>query len=139
MGSLKKLGLRGWFSVLYIIYIILGLSHRDWILAPVRAHTPEKFKPRYLNMKWIDINELKAGIRIEEVIGKYIDLKSVSTGTYRGKCPFHNEKVASFTVYADSQQYHYFGCGAHGDVIRFIMEHENVNFKRAVKILKDLK
>ena len=87
-------------------------------------------------MKWIDIEEFKSHIRIEEVISKHIYLHSIGMNSFKGKCPFHQEKVASFTVYTDSQQYHCFGCGVHGDVFKFIMEYENVDFERSVEILK---
>lgn len=46
------------------------------------------------------------------------------------KCPFHSEKTASFRVYADNT-YHCFGCGAHGDVISFVMAVQNVPFEDA--------
>lgn len=46
------------------------------------------------------------------------------------KCPFHNEKTPSCNIYVD--HYHCFGCGAHGDVIDFVMQSEGLNFKSAV-------
>lgn len=54
------------------------------------------------------------------------------------KCPFHNEKTASFRVYSDGT-YHCFGCGAHGDVITFVMTIQNLSFKEACELLdKDI-
>lgn len=50
------------------------------------------------------------------------------------RCPFHNEKTASFRVYKDGT-YHCFGCGAHGDVITFVMSMQNISFKEACEIL----
>ena len=50
------------------------------------------------------------------------------------KCPFHNEKTASFRVYKDGT-YHCFGCGAHGDVITFVMSMQNLSFTEACEIL----
>lgn len=50
------------------------------------------------------------------------------------KCPFHSEKTASFRVYADNT-YHCFGCGAHGDVISFVMAVQNVPFEDACAFL----
>lgn len=50
-------------------------------------------------------------------------------------CPFHHEKTPSFTINDDKQFYHCFGCGAHGDVIKFVMEHDNLGFMDAIEIL----
>lgn len=49
-------------------------------------------------------------------------------------CPFHNEKTASFRVYKDGT-FHCFGCGAHGDVITFVMKMQNISFKYACLML----
>jgi DNA primase len=46
------------------------------------------------------------------------------------RCPFHNEKTASFRVYPDDT-FHCFGCGAHGDVITFVMKMQNIDFNAA--------
>lgn len=50
-------------------------------------------------------------------------------------CPFHEEKTPSFTVYADQNTFHCYGCQAHGDVINFKMKIDNLSFKEAVKEL----
>lgn len=51
-------------------------------------------------------------------------------------CPFHREKTASFTIYED--HFHCFGCGAHGDIIRFVREYFNLTFSQAIlKICSD--
>ena len=50
-------------------------------------------------------------------------------------CPFHGEKTPSFTVSRSKQFYHCFGCGAHGDVIKFVMEYQSINFNLAVQHL----
>jgi DNA primase len=54
---------------------------------------------------------------------------------HSGLCPFHNEKTPSFTVSEDKGFYHCFGCGAHGDVIGFIMRMEGLSFPEAVERL----
>ena len=54
---------------------------------------------------------------------------------FKGCCPFHNEKTPSFYVNDDKQFYHCFGCGAHGDVIGFVMRHDNMSFPEAVENL----
>jgi DNA primase len=54
---------------------------------------------------------------------------------FKGCCPFHNEKTPSFYVNDDKQFYHCFGCGAHGDVIGFMMRHDHMSFPEAVENL----
>ncbi len=54
---------------------------------------------------------------------------------YKGCCPFHNEKTPSFYVNDDKQFYHCFGCGAHGDVIGFVMRYDRLSFPEAVENL----
>src|ERR1700760_3951383 len=54
---------------------------------------------------------------------------------WSGLCPFHNEKSPSFTVNEDKGFYHCFGCGAHGDVIGFVMNSDGLDFRNAVEKL----
>ncbi len=54
---------------------------------------------------------------------------------FKGCCPFHNEKTPSFYVNDDKQFYHCFGCGAHGDVIGFVMRYDHLSFPEAVESL----
>ena len=70
---------------------------------------------------------------IQEVISHFIELKR-SGIAYKACCPFHNEKTPSFQVSPAKGIYKCFGCGKGGDAINFIMEHEGVDFKRAVEI-----
>ena len=79
----------------------------------------------------IDTEKIKNSVDIVDVISGYVDLKKAGKN-YHGCCPFHDEKTASFTVAQDKQFYHCFGCGAHGDVIGFIMEHTGVEFRDAI-------
>lgn len=71
---------------------------------------------------------------IVDVASGYMTLKRVGN-SFKGKCPFHNEKTASFTVSREKQLYHCFGCGAGGNVITFIMEMEKLPFIDALKFL----
>ena len=80
------------------------------------------------------IDELIARADIVEVIGSRLQLKKAGR-EYKGCCPFHNEKTASFTVSPDKQFYHCFGCGAHGTVLRFLMEHDHLAFPEAIEEL----
>src|ERR1700752_747491 len=50
-------------------------------------------------------------------------------------CPFHNEKTPSFTINDEKGFYHCFGCGAHGDAIRFLTDHRGLPFMDAVREL----
>ncbi|MCX8028380.1 MAG: DNA primase [Brevinematales bacterium] len=80
------------------------------------------------------ILELRNRIRIEEVIGRYINLKK-SGKNYIANCPFHNDKTPSFTVSSEKGFYHCFGCGKSGDIFTFVMEIEKISFMEAVKKL----
>lgn len=95
----------------------------------------------FFPMKWLNIDmtnqkdEIKSKLSVVEVVGEYVQLKKLSNSTFRGLCPFHNEKSPSFMVSEDKQIYHCFGCGAGGDMFRFIEKIENVEFIEALKIL----
>lgn len=80
------------------------------------------------------LEELKYKCDIVEVISQYVPLQKKG-GRYFGCCPFHNEKTPSFCV--NNGWYHCFGCGASGDVVKFVMEMESASFYDAVKILAD--
>ena len=80
------------------------------------------------------MEELKYKCDIVEIISQYVPLQKKG-GRYFGCCPFHNEKTPSMCV--NNGWYHCFGCGASGDVVKFVMEMESVSFYDAVKILAD--
>ncbi len=82
------------------------------------------------------IEQVREANDVVEVISDYVQLKR-SGRNWFGRCPFHNEKTASFSVSADKQIYHCFGCGAGGNVINFIMEHERLDFISSIKMLAD--
>ncbi|MCY4191292.1 MAG: DNA primase [Rhodospirillaceae bacterium] len=80
------------------------------------------------------LDELRARLPVSDVVGKRVKL--VKKGReFSGLCPFHDEKTPSFTVNDDKAFYHCFGCGAHGDVIRFVIETEGLSFPEAVEKL----
>ncbi len=81
--------------------------------------------------------QLKSSVDIVKVIGEYVRLKKSGASRYTGLCPFHNEKTPSFSVHAGHQFYFCFGCGAKGDVLKFVMEFEHVSFPEAVKLLAE--
>ncbi|NLZ25096.1 MAG: DNA primase [Clostridiales bacterium] len=80
------------------------------------------------------LEELKLRNNIVDVLSGYIQLQKKG-GRYFACCPFHHEKTPSFCVNEHSGYYHCFGCGVSGDVIRFVMEFESLDFYDAVKLL----
>jgi DNA primase len=82
-----------------------------------------------------DIEEVKARVNIADVIGGYVSLKPASAGSLKGLCPFHQEKSPSFNVRPLQGFYHCFGCGAGGDVYKFLQEMESLSFYEAVENL----
>lgn len=82
------------------------------------------------------IEQVREANDVVDVVSDYVQLKR-SGRNFFGRCPFHNEKTGSFSVSPDKQIYHCFGCGAGGNVINFIMEHERLDFLSSVKLLAD--
>ncbi|MFG6667175.1 DNA primase [Halomonas sp. HNIBRBA4712] len=80
------------------------------------------------------IDDLLDRTDVVEVVGERVQLKK-SGRNYSGLCPFHQEKTPSFTVSADKQFYHCFGCSANGNALRFLMEYEKLSFPEAVEQL----
>ncbi|UXZ54858.1 DNA primase [Halomonas sp. 7T] len=80
------------------------------------------------------IDDLLGRVDVVEVVGERVQLKKAGRN-YAGLCPFHQEKSPSFTVSADKQFYHCFGCGAHGNALRFLMEYDKLPFPEAVEQL----
>lgn len=80
------------------------------------------------------LDRLRQHFRLSEVIGQRITLKRAGR-EYSALCPFHNEKSSSFTVNDEKAFFHCFGCGAHGDVIGFIKDYENLTYTQAVESL----
>jgi DNA primase len=77
------------------------------------------------------LDELVSRSDIVEIISARVPLKKAGR-EYKACCPFHNEKSPSFSVSAEKQFYHCFGCGAHGTVIGFLMQYEKMEFLDAV-------
>lgn len=80
------------------------------------------------------IDELLARTDITDVVASRISLKKTGQN-YSALCPFHNEKSPSFSLNPNKQFYYCFGCGAGGNAISFVMEHDHLDFVDAIEVL----
>jgi DNA primase len=80
------------------------------------------------------LDELRFRVPLAQVVGRKVKLTRAGR-EWKGCCPFHTEKTPSFYINEEKQFYHCFGCGAHGDVIRFLTDNEGLSFPEAVKQL----
>ncbi len=80
------------------------------------------------------LDEIRDRLALSDIIGKRVKVTRAGR-EFKACCPFHHEKTPSFTINDDKQFYHCFGCGAHGDVIGFVMRHDNRSFPEAVEML----
>lgn len=80
------------------------------------------------------LDEIRSRVSLTAVVGRRVKLLRAGR-EMKGCCPFHNEKTPSFYVNDDKAFYHCFGCGAHGDAIRFVVELEGLSFRDAVATL----
>jgi DNA primase len=81
-------------------------------------------------------DRVKQQADILRVVGEYVRLKK-SGQNFTGLCPFHNEKTPSFAVHPVKQIYHCFGCGAGGDVFKFVMEMDKITFPESVRAVAE--
>ena len=83
-------------------------------------------------------DQVKSSIDIVKVVGEYVRLNRVgATGSYKGLCPFHQEKTPSLNVSQPRQVYYCHGCHAGGDALKFVMEIEGLTFYEALTQLAD--
>ncbi|WP_211877983.1 DNA primase [Pseudarthrobacter albicanus] len=82
-----------------------------------------------------DIDEVRQRTDIKEVVDGYVTLKGAGLGSFKGLCPFHDERSPSFTVRPQAGRYHCFGCGEDGDVISFVQKLDHTSFQEAVEKL----
>ncbi len=82
------------------------------------------------------LDEIRSRADIVEIVGQVVKLKRAGEN-WKGLCPFHTEKTASFTVNPKRNIYHCFGCGAGGDAFSFLMRQERVAFPEAVRSLAE--
>ncbi|MDT5008358.1 MAG: primase [Mycobacterium sp.] len=84
-----------------------------------------------------DIAAIRERVRIEDVVGDYVQLRRAGADSLKGLCPFHDEKSPSFHVRPNHGHFHCFGCGEGGDVYAFVQKIEHVTFVEAVELLAD--
>ena len=82
------------------------------------------------------VEKIKERLGIVDVVGSYIKLERAG-GSFKARCPFHNEKTPSFFVSPDRDSYYCFGCGVKGDIFSFIEGFEGLDFKGALKVLAE--
>lgn len=84
-----------------------------------------------------DIERVRAAADLYDIVSATVTLKPSGTGTFVGLCPFHDEKTPSFSVRPSLGVWHCFGCGAGGDVFKYVEQKENIDFREAVEFLAD--
>ncbi|KUI38300.1 DNA primase [Mycobacterium sp. GA-2829] len=84
-----------------------------------------------------DIAAIRDRVRIEDVVGDYVQLRRAGADSLKGLCPFHDEKSPSFHVRPNHGHFHCFGCGEGGDVYAFVQKIEHVSFVESVELLAD--
>ena len=82
-----------------------------------------------------DIDLVRERSDLKGIVEEYVTLRSAGVGSFKGLCPFHDERTPSFHVRPGVGTYHCFGCGEHGDVISFLMEMEHTSFTETVERL----
>src|SRR5574340_385223 len=80
------------------------------------------------------VEEVRHAADIVRVISEHVALKKLGN-SWKGLCPFHQEKTPSFNVRQDPAVFHCFGCGEGGDVFKFVMLRERVSFPEAIEML----
>ena len=84
-----------------------------------------------------DIAAIRERVRIEDVVGDYVQLRRAGADSMKGLCPFHDEKSPSFHVRPNHGHFHCFGCGEGGDVYAFLQKIDHISFVEAVEMLAD--
>src|SRR5438093_2875315 len=82
------------------------------------------------------IDTIKAKVDVVEEIGLVVSLQK-SGKSFKGLCPFHNERTPSFYVFAESQTWRCFGCNEGGDIFTFVQKQQNLDFREALVYLAE--
>lgn len=119
------------------------------LVAPAKDQNPQKSQEKRENapqnldtavQKLIPqklIDRVRESADIVEIVGVNVSLKRAGPDRYKGRCPFHQEKTASFTVSPSRGMFYCFGCQKTGNVFQFVMEVEGVTFPEAVRIVAE--
>ncbi|MDO8469554.1 MAG: DNA primase [bacterium] len=83
-----------------------------------------------------DVDLIKERVGVVDLVRSYLTLMPAGRN-FKALCPFHGEKTPSFIVSPERKTWHCFGCGKGGDVIRFVMEYENLEFREALRFLAE--
>lgn len=86
-------------------------------------------------IKDADVNQVKERVDIADVVRDYVTLRVAGAGTFKGLCPFHDEKSPSFHVTPARNMYHCFGCQESGDAISFLQKQEGLTFVEVIEKL----
>ncbi|GGC98984.1 DNA primase [Tersicoccus solisilvae] len=82
-----------------------------------------------------DIDAVRERTDLRDIVGEHVTLRTAGVGSWKGLCPFHDERTPSFTVRPQVGRYHCFGCGEKGDVFAFVQAMDHVTFTEAVEKL----
>lgn len=82
-----------------------------------------------------DIDAVRERADLREIVEQYVTLKKAGIGSFKGLCPFHEERTPSFHIRPQVGSYHCFGCGESGDVIAFLQAMEHTTFQETVERL----
>jgi DNA primase len=88
--------------------------------------------PRYADS---DKEKVREAVDMVDLVSTRTELRRAGPGRYMGRCPFHEERTASFSVDSDRKLFHCFGCGVGGDAYKFVMETEGLDFSGALESL----
>ncbi len=80
-----------------------------------------------------DVQRVKERARLDDVVREHVTLRTAGVGSFKGLCPFHDEKTPSFTIRPALGTWHCFGCGEGGDVISFVQKIDHLTFVEAVE------
>src|ERR1044071_5606246 len=94
----------------------------------------QNLKPPYrISISSARLAQIKLGVPMPALVAEQLQLYRAARGEYLGLCPFHTERTPSFRVYPDHA--HCFGCGWHGDQLRWLMTRHRLGFAGAVRHL----
>ena len=124
-------------------FVRMGKSREDFLKLPQEAKPapPAPEVPHYApknsattSVARERVERVKSLSPIAQIVGQYVQLRP-SGSNLVGLCPFHEDRIPSFTVYPATGTFHCYGCGKHGDVISFLRYKEGLNFNQALAAL----